>query len=58
MEKTAQSYHFLEHTESLCPHCRQRIDAKIILRDQQIFVRKWCPIHGVQEELLEEHADY
>ena len=57
--QTAQrNYIFYESTNSLCPLCLQRIPAKVILRDQQVFLLKYCPVHGEQCEILEESADY
>lgn len=40
---------FYELTRSLCPKCRRMIDAKVLLRDNQVFLRKRCPDHGVFE---------
>ncbi len=40
---------FYEFTRSLCPECRRVIDAKVILRDNQVFLRKRCPDHGLFE---------
>jgi 7,8-dihydro-6-hydroxymethylpterin dimethyltransferase len=39
---------FWEFTRSLCPAegCRKVIDAHILLRDNQVFMRKRCPQHG------------
>ena len=53
-----RDYQFLESTISLCPDCMKRIDGKIILKDEKIFVQKTCLEHGDFEEILEENADY
>jgi len=37
---------FWEFTRSLCPVCKRVIDAHILLRDNQVFMRKRCPAHG------------
>ena len=40
---------FLEVTRSICPVCRQVLDAEVNARDDQIFLRKRCPEHGAFE---------
>ncbi len=34
---------FYELTRSICPQCRRVIDAKILLRDNKVFMAKRCP---------------
>ena len=53
-----KNYQFIESTISLCPKCLKRVDAKIVLRDEKIFLLKYCHEHGEQEEILEEDATY
>ena len=48
---------FFELTRSLCPECRRVIDAKVLLRDQQVFLRKRCPDHGWFEARIYGDAD-
>ena len=43
---------FLELTKSICPVCKQVLDAEINARDNKIFLRKNCPDHGDFEALL------
>jgi hypothetical protein len=45
-------YVFYELTRSICPECRQVIDAHILLRDDKVFMRKRCPDHGLFEALV------
>lgn len=58
MENKSRPYQFLESTTSLCPLCLKRTCAKIVLKENKVFILKHCPEHGAQEELLEENADY
>lgn len=58
MSSSQKNYQFIESTTSLCPICLKRVDAKIILKDNKIFVLKYCFEHGEQEEILEENARY
>ena len=53
-----RDYIFHEYTNSLCPECLQIVPAKIILKDEKVYLLKYCPTHGEQIELLEEVADY
>jgi 7,8-dihydro-6-hydroxymethylpterin dimethyltransferase len=45
-------------TESLCPFCRAKIPAQILIHQQQVWLRKTCPEHGASLCLLEADADY
>ena len=47
--KQDADYVFYELTRSICPECRRVIDAQILLRDNQVFMRKRCPDHGLFE---------
>lgn len=58
MKPEQKNYQFIEATTSLCPHCLKRVDAKIILKDNKIYILKYCFEHGEQLSLLEEEADY
>lgn len=39
-------YVFHELTRSICPNCRRVIDAKILLRDNNVYMSKRCPECG------------
>jgi uncharacterized radical SAM superfamily Fe-S cluster-containing enzyme len=43
---------FWELTRSICPECKRVIDAQILLRAGQVFMRKRCPDHGWFEALI------
>lgn len=53
-----KSYSILETTTSLCPLCMKRVDAKIIRKDEKIYILKYCFEHGEQLEILEEDAEW
>ena len=46
MKKDAD-YVFYELTRSICPRCRKVIDAKVLLRDNKVYMRKRCPDCGL-----------
>ena len=51
MKKDAD-YVFYELTRSICPKCRRVIDAKVVLRDNKVYMRKRCPDCGPFEALV------
>ncbi len=58
MPLSQRAYDVLEATLSLCPVCMTTVQAKIVEQGGRIFLRKHCPVHGPQEELLEADAGY
>lgn len=50
--KKDADYVFYELTRSICPQCRQVLDAHILLRDNRVYMRKRCPEHGYFEALV------
>jgi len=51
-QKHDADYVFFELTRSICPECRRVIDAKVLLRDNKVYLRKRCPEHGEVEALV------
>jgi len=54
-QRKQKNYTFLEVTRSLCPTCEKPIDAKLLLKNDQIIMTKWCPEHGHFKCLI--HSD-
>jgi 7,8-dihydro-6-hydroxymethylpterin dimethyltransferase len=50
--KKDANYVFYELTRSICPNCKKVIDAKILLRDNKVFMAKRCPDCGPFEALV------
>ncbi|MFL5339951.1 MAG: radical SAM protein [Gemmataceae bacterium] len=50
--QSLRDYTFLGTTHSRCPHCRRRVEAKIIVRDRRVYFRKRCPEHGLIEDFV------
>jgi hypothetical protein len=55
--KQEADYIFYELTRSICPECRQVIDAQILLRNNKVYMRKRCPDHGWFETLVYADAE-
>lgn len=53
-----RDYSFLGMTKSLCPECLQLVDAKIVSRDNRIYFRKTCSVHGSREDFVCSDASY
>ncbi len=51
-QKKDADYVFFELTRSICPECRKVIDAKILLRDNKVYMAKRCPDCGPFEALV------
>ncbi len=49
---------FLSYTRSICPHCKQVIDAHIVLKGGAVYMQKKCPRHGDFEVETSADADY
>jgi hypothetical protein len=55
--KKDADYVFYELTRSICPNCKRVIDAKILLRDNKVFMTKRCPDCGPFEALIYADAE-
>ncbi len=51
-QKKDANYVFYELTRSICPQCRTVIDAKVLLRDNKVYMSKRCPTCGPFEGLI------
>ena len=49
---------FLTYTRSICPNCKDLIDAHIVLRDGAVYMQKRCREHGMFEVEISNDADY
>ncbi len=55
--KQDADYIFHELTRSICPECKQVIDAQIIIRENKVYMRKRCPDHGWFEGIISSDAE-
>jgi len=51
-------YLFYDSAVSICSTCLARVEAKILLKDDKVFLEKWCPEHGRQRVLIADDAAY
>jgi uncharacterized radical SAM superfamily Fe-S cluster-containing enzyme len=51
-------YLFYDSAVSICSTRLARIEAKILLKDDKVFLEKWCPEHGRERVLIADDAAY
>ena len=54
----ARGPQFFELTNSLCPMCLRKIEAKVVIEDGGVFLNKFCPDHGQYRVLIADDAAY
>ena len=45
-------------TRALCNSCGKLTDAKVVFRDERVYLVKWCPEHGRSEALISSDAGW
>lgn len=51
-------YIYHSQTVSLCEQCLQRVEAKIVIENNEVWMQKWCPSHGPRNVLIATDAAY
>lgn len=51
-------YLFYALTNSVCSTCLNKVEAKVIFRDDKVYLIKHCLIHGREEVLIADDVDY
>ena len=51
-------YLFYELTSSLCTTCLRKVEAKVIIEGDNVYLHKWCPEHRLQKVLISSDAEY
>ena len=57
-DRKTRPYLFYDTTQSVCTQCLRQIEAKIIIKDDLVFMDKWCPVHGPERVLMADDAAY
>jgi uncharacterized radical SAM superfamily Fe-S cluster-containing enzyme len=58
MTRKVRPYLFYDTTSSLCTQCLRVVEAKIVLKGQNVYMDKWCPAHGTERVLMADDAEY
>ncbi|MTB50680.1 radical SAM protein [Lewinella sp. W8] len=53
-----RKYTYYDFTLSLCEQCLKRVDAKIVFRDEKVYMLKHCPEHGASTVLIADDVEY
>jgi uncharacterized radical SAM superfamily Fe-S cluster-containing enzyme len=51
-------YLFYDSAVSVCAACLRRVEAKILIKDERVYLEKWCPQHGRARVLISDDAAY
>jgi tetraether lipid synthase len=51
-------YLYYDHAVSLCEQCLRRIEAKLVIQDNNVWMHKRCPEHGASKVLIATDAAY
>jgi len=58
MSRQNRPYLFHDTTTSVCTTCLRPAEGKVLLKDGQAVLEKWCPAHGFERVLLADDADW
>ena len=58
MSRKNRPYLLYDTTSSVCTACLRPVEAKIVFKDNQVFMDKWCPAHGTERVLISDDVDY
>lgn len=53
-----RKYTYYDFTQSLCPTCLKRADAKIVFEDDKVYMLKRCKEHGSSKVLIADDIEY
>jgi 7,8-dihydro-6-hydroxymethylpterin dimethyltransferase len=57
MTKT-RPYLYYDHVVSLCETCLRRVEGKHAIRENEVWLHKWCPQHGASKTRVATDAKY
>jgi len=49
---------FYDTTASVCTTCLRQVEAKIVIKGNDVYLDKWCPAHGSERVLIADDAEY
>jgi hypothetical protein len=53
-----RDYLFYELTTSLCSTCLRKVEAKVLIQGDNVYLQKWCPRHKLERVLISTDAEY
>lgn len=58
MSRKVRPYLFYDTTSSVCSSCLHPVEAKIIFKDDKVYMDKWCSAHGTERVLVSDDVEY
>ncbi len=58
MGAKVRPYLYYDHAISVCTTCLRRVEASILIKDERVYLEKWCPQHGRERVLIADDAAY
>ncbi len=58
MSRKNRPWLFYDTTASVCTTCLRQVEAKIVIKGDEVFIDKWCPAHGSERVLIADDAEY
>jgi hypothetical protein len=58
MSRKNRPYLFYDTTSSVCSDCLRPVEAKILFKENNVYMDKWCPAHGTERVLMSDDVDY
>ncbi len=58
MTRKNRPYLYYDTTQSVCTTCLRPVEAKIVFKDNQVYMDKWCPVHGTERVLVSDDVAY
>lgn len=58
MSRKTRPYLFYDTTTSVCTTCLHPVEAKIIFKDERVYMDKWCQAHGSERVLVSDDVEY
>jgi uncharacterized radical SAM superfamily Fe-S cluster-containing enzyme len=58
MSRKTRPYLFYDTTTSVCSECLHPVEAKIVFKDDKVYMDKWCGAHGSERVLVSDDVEY
>lgn len=58
MSRKNRPWLFYDTTASVCTTCLRQVEAKVVIKGNDVFLDKWCPAHGSERVLIADDAEY
>jgi uncharacterized radical SAM superfamily Fe-S cluster-containing enzyme len=58
MTRKNRPWLFYDTTASVCTTCLRQVEAKIVIKGDNVYLDKWCPAHGSERVLIADDAAY